>query len=216
MDDGDESPGSGGAVDGLPDGDLGEVSDGDPDEIPDEEEILENLTGIRLTPSEHQRGKDLVNGDLLDRARGRERRYLVVGAGGETEAAKRRRFVYDRLDSRTDPPAVAIRLEDLGLTPEEIRLWTRVFDILCGMATHVVAVVEDFDGGYVWELGLLFAPSYREKTWVLKRRYPDGETERDRYDNGMGASHVELLLTGPRAHEWVDTDDLRDAVDEIP
>jgi hypothetical protein len=91
-----------------------------------------------------------------------------------------------------------------------------VFDILCGMATHIVAVIEDFDGGYVWELGLLFAPSYREKAWVLKRRYPDDDTERDKYDNGMSASHVTLLLTGSQAFEWTDTDELRGAVENIP
>jgi hypothetical protein len=187
-----------------------------PDAIPDEDELLDGLAGISLTPAEHQRVKDLVNGEHLQRIKGHERRYLVAGAGGETGAASRRQLVYDRLDSRTDPPAVATRLEDFGLTPEDIRLWTRVFDVLCGMATHAVAVIEDFDGGYVWELGLLFAPSYREKSWVLKRRYTDEGTERERYDNGMGASHVELLLTGPRAFEWVDVDELRDAVDEIP
>jgi hypothetical protein len=185
------------------------------DEIPDEHEILEGLTEIQLTPSEHQRVKDILNGDLLDDLKSHELRYLVAGAGGDTGAASRRQLVYERLDERTDPPAVAAQLEDFGLTPEEIRLWTRVFDILCGMATHIVAVIEDFDGGYVWELGLLFAPSYREKTWVLKRRYPDDDTEREKYDNGMSVSHVKLLLTGSRAYEWVDTDDLRDAVDEI-
>lgn len=188
----------------------------EPDELPDEAAILEGLSGVQLTPTEHQRVKDLVNGEQLDRIKGHERRYLVAGAGGETGAASRRQLVYDRLDSRTDPPAVATQLEDFGLTPEEIRLWTRVFDILCGMATHVVAVVEDFDGGYVWELGLLFAPSYREKTWVLKRRYPDEETEREKFDNGMSASHVKLLLTGSRAFEWVDATELRTVVDEIP
>ncbi|WP_159904852.1 hypothetical protein [Salinirussus salinus] len=186
------------------------------DEIPDEDEILEGLTEIQLTPSEHQRVKDILNGDLLDDLKSHERRYLVAGAGGDTGAASRRQLVYERLDGRTGPPAVAAQLEDFGLPPEEIRLWTRVFDILCGMATHIVAVVEDFDGGYVWELGLLFAPLYREKAWVLKRRYPDDDTEREKYDNGMGASHVELLLTGSQAYEWVDTDDLRDVVDEIP
>lgn len=185
-------------------------------EIPSEAELMDEITGIRLTPSEHQRVKDLANSEQLERVKGHDRRYLVVGAGGETGAATRRHIVYDLLDTRTDPPAVATQLEEFGLTPEEIRLWTRVFDILCGMATHIVAVIEDFDGGYVWELGLLFAPSYREKVWVLKRRYPDKETERERYDNGMGASHVQLLLTGPRADEWVDADELRDAVDEIP
>lgn len=184
--------------------------------IPDEHEILEGLTEIQLTPTEHQRIKDLVNGDQLDRLKGYERRYLVAGAGGDTGAAARRQLVYDRLDSRTNPSAVAVQLEDFGLTPEDIRLWTRVFDILCGMATHIVAVIEDFDGGYVWELGLLFAPSYREKVWVLKRRYPDEDTERDTYDNGMSASHVKLLLTGAHAFEWTDTDELRAAVDDIP
>jgi len=188
----------------------------EPDALPDEDELLDGLTGISLTPAEHQRVKDLVNGEHLQRIKGHERRYLVAGGGGETDAASRRQLVSDRLDSRTDPPAVATRLEDFGLTPEEIRLWTRVFDVLCGMATHVVAVVEDFDGGYVWELGLLFAPSYREKSWVLKRRYTDEGTEREHYDNGMGASHVELLLTGPRAFEWVDVDELHEVVDKVP
>lgn len=187
----------------------------DSDEIPDEAEILGGLTEIQVTPSEHQRVKDLVNGDLIDDIKGHERRYLVAGAGGDSGAASRRQLVYDRLDSRTNPPAVATQLEDFGLTPEEIRLWTRVFDILCGMATHIVAVIEDFDGGYVWELGLLFAPSYREKAWVLKRRYPDDETERTKYDNGMSASHVKLLLTGARAYEWTDTGELNAVVDKI-
>ena len=38
----------------------------------------------------------------------------------------------------------------------------------------------------------------------------------DRCDDGTSASHVELLLTGPRAFEWVDEDDLCDAITEIP
>ncbi|MFP8953972.1 hypothetical protein ACLI4Z_13545 [Natrialbaceae archaeon A-arb3/5] len=185
-------------------------------EVPSEDELLAEISDISLTPSEHQRVKDLVNGDHLSRIKTHDRRYLVVGAGGDDGAAQRRKLVYDRLDERTAPPATALQLEEFGLTTDEIRLWTRVFDILCGMATHIVAVIEDFDGGYVWELGLLFAPSYREKAWVLKRRYPDEETERERYDNGMGASHVELLLTGDRSVEWTDVTELRAAVDEIP
>ena len=185
-------------------------------EIPEEEEVIAEIEAISLTPSEHQRIKDLVNGEQMNRIKGYDRRYLVVGAGGKTGAATRRTIVYDLLNARTDPPAVAMRLEDFGLTPEGIRLWTRVFDILCGRATHIVGVIEDFDGGYVWELGLLFAPSYRERVWMLKRRYQDEGTERERYDNGMAISHVKLLLTGERCHEWVDVDELRDVVEEIP
>ncbi|WP_225335614.1 hypothetical protein [Halomicrobium urmianum] len=193
-----------------------ELGAGDEPAIPSEEEILAEIEGVSLTPSEHQRVKDLVNGEQMTRIKGHDRRYLVAGAGGETGAATRRTIVYDLLDARRNPPAVAFQLEDFGLTPEEIRLWHRVFDILCGMATHIVGVVEDFDGGYVWELGLLFAPSYRENVWVLKRRYPNDEEERERYDNGMAASHVQQLLTGDRCHEWADTDELRDAVEHVP
>lgn len=195
--------------------DSGDEGGGDV-EIPREEELVAEVENINLSPSEHQRVKDLVNGERMNRIKGYDRRYLVAGAGGETGAATRRQIVSDLLDDRTGPPAVAFRLEDFGLTPEQIRLWTRVFDILCGRATHVVGVIEDFDGGYVWELGLLFAPTYREKVWVLKRRYPDEETERERYDNGMAASHIELILTGPRCVEWVEPADLPDVVAEIP
>lgn len=198
---------------GDEDSNLGTLDEG---AFPTEEEALDAYDGIVLTPGEHQRIKDLVNGEHLDRVKGRERRYLVAGSGEGTDAGVRRTIVYDLLDARTNPSAVATRLEDFGLGDDELRLWARVFDILCAEATHVVTVLEDFDGGYVWELGLLFAPTYREKVWILKRRYADPETERERYDNGMGASHVELLLSGPRAHEWTDEGELRTAVEEIP
>ena len=187
----------------------------DDEAFPDQADLVAGLEEITLTPAEHQRIKNLVNEDL-DELKGYERRYLNVGAGGDADTARRRELVYELLDGRTNPPATAFTLEDFGFTTDEIRLWCRAFDILCGRATHIVAVIEDFDGGYVWELGLLFAPSYREKAWVLKRRYEDGETERNRYENGMAISHVELLLTGPRCHEWTDSRELRAAVQEIP
>ena len=188
--------------------DGSDVSDGD--------DLTPELAEISLTPEQHQRIKNLVNGTQLDRIKGHDRRYLVVGSGDDDGAATRRKTVYDRLDSRRDPPAVAFQLEDFGLTRDEIDLWCRMFDILCDRATHIVAVIEDFDGGYVWELGLLYAPSYREIVGVLKRLYPDEEIERQRYDNGMAASHMSRLPSGDRCIEWEDVDELPEAVDEIP
>lgn len=188
----------------------------DSDDISDGEEPLAGIRGVELTPNEHQQIKDLVNGERLNRVKRHDRRYLVFGAGGDTEAASRRQLVYDRLDSRTAPPAIATRLEDFGLTDDEIRLWARTFDILCGEATHIVGVIEDFDGGYVWEQGLLFAPEYREKVWILKRSYETEQAEREHYDNGMAASHVELLLTGDWCQEWADTAELKRLVEPIP
>ena len=191
-----------------------EVGEDVGDDIPDEEAILTGIEGIQLTPAEHQRVKDIVNGEEMQRIKGHDRRYLIAGAGGQTDAATRRKLVYEILTDR--PDAVSMQLEDFGLTPEEIELWIRVFDILCGRATHIVGIIEDFDGGYVWELGLLFAPAYREKTWILKRRYTDEALERARFDNGMAASHVKLLLMGDRCCEWESETELRDCVGEIP
>lgn len=196
---------------------IGDHSSGgkvDTEDLPDGEEIMAGVEAIELTPEQHQRVKDLVNGDQMEQFGGHDRRYLVAGAGGDSTAADRRRTVTVHLDSRED--AMATRLEDFGLSAEEIELWCRVFDILCGRATHIVAVLEDFEGGYVWELGLLFAPSYRAKTWVLKRRYAEEATEKAKYANGMAVSHVEALLTGDRCFEWGSEEALLSVVEEIP
>jgi len=187
-----------------------------PSDIPTGEEVTKWLGDIRLTPEQHQQIKDIVHGEQFQRIKSFDRRYLVVGTGEDSAAGRRRQLVYELLDTRTDPAAVATQLEDYDLTKEEMDVWVRVFDLLCGHATHISAVIEDFDGGYVWELGLLFAPSYRPKTWVLKRRYTDSETEREHFDNGMAASHTTLLLTGDRAIEWRTEHELRTAVERIP
>jgi hypothetical protein len=199
----------------MSDGGDGHPPDFDDAPFPEEDEILAGLEDVQLSPTEHQRLKDLVNDDLAG-LKNYDRRYLVVGAGGTSGAATRRMTVYDLLDARSNPPATAFRLEEYGLTPDDIRLWVRAFDILCGRASHIVAVIEDFDGSYVWEMGLIFAPGYRDKGWLLKRTYDDPEVERERYDNGMAISHVKLMLTGPRCQEWADTEELQEAVAQIP
>lgn len=190
---------------------------GNPDqiEIPPEEEPYSGVDDIVLNPEEHQQVKDLVNGEMLRDIKQHDRKYLVVGDGSTDGAADRRQTVYDLLDSRRSPPSIAFQLEDFGLD-ERSKLWARVFDILCGRSTHVVPVVEDFDGGYVWELGLLYAPEYRAKVWVLRRRYTEPEVDREKYDNGMAYSHIRQLLASDRCIEWVSEEDLPAAVEQIP
>ena len=69
---------------------------------------------------------------------------------------------------------------------------------------------------YLCPLFIVFAPSYREKTWVLKRVYSDETREREKYENGMAASYVKLLLSGDRAVEWSTETELEQAVSKIP
>lgn len=98
----------------------------------------------------------------------------------------------------------------------ELALWAVAFEILCEQATHIVAVIEDYEGGYVWELGYLFREELREKVWVLKRDYGSAGANRERYDNGMAASHVRLLENADRTVRWSDEAELRDGTNAVP
>ncbi|WP_436928908.1 aminopeptidase [Halosimplex halobium] len=189
-------------VDGVDGGDLVDTS-------PD---------SLTLTPEQHERLKTHLHGDRLNEIEYSDRRYLVVGRGGDDGPGRRRRRVRDLLDDRRD--ATAFMLEDFGLSGSEIDLWAPAFEILCEQATHVVGVLEDFDGGHVWELGYLYheGSRVRDALWLLKRTYESDERRRERYDNGMAAAHLAALerAAGDRVVRWHDESDLRRAVGEIP
>lgn len=183
-------------------------------DFPSEKALLEGFEDLTLTPQEHQRIKNLVHGPIFEELVYTGRSYLIIGKGGNSGAATRRQNVVDLLNER--PNATAVKLEDFGLTKGDIPLWSRVFDILCGSVTFIVGVFEDFDGDYVWEFGLLFAPEYRTKVWILKRRYEDDAVERERYDIGMAVSAVELFSRCGRVIEWTDKSDLLRVIEELP
>lgn len=173
---------------------------------------------LRLTPRQHERLKDELHGsDQFAEIRRTERRYLVIGRGGTDGPGARRRRVCAQLDDRRG--ASAFRLEDFGFTSDELDLWAPAFDVLSAIASHVVGVLEDFDGGHVWELGYLYhhQTHVRDILWLLKRVYEDEEM-RERYDNGMAASHLAALekAVEDRVITWRDEGDLSEAVEQIP
>jgi len=172
---------------------------------------------LSLTPEQHQRLKDGLHEGRFDDVRRASRRYLVVGSGSG-DSGRRRRRVCAQLDDRRD--AVAFRLEEFGFDADDLDLWAPAFEVLSAQATWVVGVIEDFDGGHVWELGYLYRQqtSVRDVLWLLKRVYDDPETQRAQYDNGMAASHLAALeaAVGDRVVEWATLDELDSAVEEIP
>ncbi|MFD1597538.1 aminopeptidase [Halobellus rarus] len=186
---------------------IGDIEDG---------ELYDEAT-LSLTPEQHQRLKDGLHGARFDDIRRASRRYLVVGSGS-SESGERRRRVCSRLDDRRD--AVAFRLEEFGFDADDLDLWAPAFEVLSAQATWVVGVIEDFDGGYVWELGYLYRrqTSVRDVLWLLKRVYDDLEEQRAQYENGMAASHLAALeaAVGERVVEWSTLDELDSAVDRIP
>lgn len=188
------------------------------DAVPGDDLVDTSPDALTLTPAQHERLKDSLHGERLSDITYSDRRYLVVGRGGDDGPGRRRRFVRDRLDGRRD--ATAFMLEDFGLDGEDIDLWAPAFEVLCEQATHVVGVLEDYDGGHVWELGYLYHQQSRVRDilWLLKRVYDDPDEQRDRYDNGMAASHLAALerAAGDRVVTWADRSTLGKAVEEIP
>lgn len=173
---------------------------------------------LSLTPTQHERLKTHLHGEQLAEIKRTDRRYLVIGRGGDDDLGKRRQQVCNILGNRHS--ATAFRLEDFGLTGDELELWAPAFDVLSETATHIVGILEDYDGGHVWELGYLYQHQrrLRDVLWLLKRSYETDETHHDKYDNGMAASHLAALeeATGDRVITWEDPDDLPDAVEDIP
>jgi hypothetical protein len=196
---------------GHEEGDSPYIDGVNPGDVQDDEQLAP-------TPEQHEQLKSGLHGDQFDSIRRANRRYLVVGRGGEGGPGRRRREVRDLLDER--PRATAFRLEDFGFTGDDLEVWAPAFDILAEMASYVVGVLEDFDGGHVWELGYLYhrQTHVRDILWLLKRIYEDDAVMRERYDNGMAASHLAALeaAAGNRVVEWSDPDELPDAVESIP
>ena len=186
---------------------IGDLADGD----------LHDEAALSLTPEQHQQLKDGLHGSRFADLRRATHRYLVVGSGSGA-SGKRRRRVCARLDDRRD--AIGFRLEEFGFDADDIDLWAPAFEVLSAQATWVVGVIEDFDGGHVWELGYLYRQqtSVRDVLWLLKRVYDDPDTQRAKYENGMAASHLATLeaAVDERVVEWATTDELDAAVEEIP
>ncbi|WP_331232363.1 aminopeptidase [Natronorarus salvus] len=186
------------------------------EEVDDKADDVEfiNVDGLAFTPREHERLKSLLHGERFRELAFSDRRYLVLGTGGDTKAADRRMLVDELLGGR--PDATAFRLEDFELTTDELALWAAAYENLCGRATQIVLVIEDYEGGYVWELGYHFHEEIREKVWVLKREYGSKSENRAHYDNGMAASHLQLLENAERTILWRDREELEAGVSEIP
>jgi hypothetical protein len=188
----------------------------DPPESPDNSDELEDtIDSNSLPPAQYEQLKDTVyDSDRLSAFRQPNSRYLVAGAGKSyPDRYERRVAVRDQLDSR--PDTIATFLEDFDLGSDNVALWFRIFDILCGEATHIVAVLEAYEGGIVTELGCIAQFSYRDKAWVLKRHYDTKETRPDQYQNSMAGSVVAELNELNQQMTWRDEEELLDKTRKI-
>jgi hypothetical protein len=195
------------------------MSNDEPEELIDGVSSSDLVTADALspTPEQYEELKRGLHGALFKDLKRADRRYLVVGRG-DGEAGQRRVRVRDQLDERSG--ASAFRLEDFGFSADELDVWALAFDVLANRATHVVGVLEDFDGGHVWELGYLYhhQSTVRDILYILKRVYESESETREHYDNGMAASQLAALeeAADERVITWSDPDELAETVEAIP
>ncbi|WP_241658467.1 hypothetical protein [Halorubrum sp. BOL3-1] len=80
-------------------------------------------------------------------------------------------------------------------------------------------MIEDLDGGHVWELDNLYRQqtTVRDALWLLKRMYDDPAAEQARYDNGMAASHLAALeaVVADRVLKWATVEELDCVTDRV-
>ncbi|MFH5801569.1 hypothetical protein [Haladaptatus sp. CMAA 1911] len=183
------------------------------DELPEGTDFID-MEGLAFTPEEHERLKSLLHGEKFKQIAYSDQRYLVLGAGGTDEKSSRPLSIYDILGNR--PNSISFRLEDFGLISDEIALWAAAYENLCETATHIVLVIEDYEGDYVWEMGYLYHSTIRKKVWALQRDYGSEKENRKRYNNGMAASHLRLLLNADRTFRWEDSNELKEKTENIP
>lgn len=81
-------------------------------------------------------------------------------------------------------------------------------------------MIEDFDGGHVWEIGYLYRQqtSVRDVLWLVKRVYDDPTAQRAQYAAGMAASHLTALesAVSERIVEWSTPTEHDRTVEQIP
>lgn len=77
----------------------------------DEADFID-VDGLAFTFEEHERLKTLLHSERFREIAYSDQRYLVLGAGGDSEIADRRMAVYGLLERR--PDAISFRLEDFG------------------------------------------------------------------------------------------------------
>lgn len=145
-----------------------------------------------LSIEEYRSLRRALHTDVLD-VIAAEQSFFVLGSYNPEERSrldKTVEFLYN--------DGHAFLLDD---TLEAWENWTTHFKIYADRATHIVGVFEHADGGHEWEAGYLDHREYREKTYILKRRYPQLDPKDEPFD-GMMAHYMLLVDRRNQLFEW--------------
>ncbi len=162
-------------------------------------------------PKRHEKVKSMIHGsDFFSEMMDVERKCLVVG-GKDLE-----KWDVVRSSLSNPPKAAVIGLKDIETNEDKTHPRPLAFEILSEMATLIIGIFEDYDGGRVWELSTLYRrqSSVRGNLWMFKKAYDDEDVQHKKYDNGEAASRLTALegAVGGRVKEWRKPDEVGDKI----
>ncbi|MEZ3144943.1 hypothetical protein [Halobaculum sp. MBLA0143] len=163
------------------------------------ERAREHSTG-ELTPSEYE-ALNHYRADWADVAATAEHRVFVLGSFAEDDV-RRVNEVKEYVNQRAGDGLVAYRMDDFVQTEQQQLNALLKFKLLADDSDQIVLVCEHDRGGQVVEQVLLVESSaYRNKTHILKRRYPD-EEEKEHYSWMQSNGVFEVFSRHGHVHEW--------------
>jgi hypothetical protein len=80
------------------------------------------------------------------------------------------------------------------------------FKLIADHSDYIIGICEHDEGGFQLELGMLIAlMEHFDRCYLLKRTYPDEQTEHEKYNWMLSAGVFDMFEYGDRLWEWEDT-----------
>lgn len=109
----------------------------------------------------------------------------------------------------------AVRMDEFLDTADTELEGHSKFKVIADHSDAIVPIIEDDAGGVTWEQAIIREyPRFRQKTYLLKRTYPQ-EDEHDIYSWMQSTSLFDRLERNNRIYEWTAVCDFRAQIDTV-
>lgn len=164
-----------------------------------------------LPPEEYEALTELVF-ELAPRPMYDLQCFVLGSYNTDANEKQKLRDLQQTVESWTGENCRAYLMEDFtdGLHPRT------KFKLIADNSDYILGVCEHDKGGFQLELGMLISHrQYLENGYLLKRRYPSEEKEREKYNYMLSVGVFEMFGYGERLREWEDTQEYEVAINKM-
>ena len=162
------------------------------------QQVREHDHRTNLPPAEYEALMEM--GPELARPPTYDSQCFVLGSYNE-DANEKQKLIYfkEELQNWAGENCRAYLMEDFpdGLHP------MIQFKLIADHSDYIIGICEHDKGGFQLELGMLIAlMEYFDRCHLLKRTYPDEQTEHEKYNWMLSAGVFDMFEYGDRLWEW--------------